>query len=267
MPLPSLFRITSASGTHTGRVRKHNEDSFLDRADLGLWAVADGMGGHQDGALASALIVETLAAAPFDADLLTFAGAAERALGEANSRLVAEAASRGAGTVIGSTAVLLIIRGVEFACLWAGDSRLYRMRGGALERITRDHTRVQDLIDAGMLGADEAEGHPQSNVITRAVGAREGIEIDRIRGMIAPQDIYIVCSDGLSRMISDEEIAAIVGGTAFQRLPEALIAAALERGGRDNVSVVAVHIGAAVEEAGDDDDTLPGPTRPGARPI
>jgi serine/threonine-protein phosphatase Stp1 len=245
-PTPN-FAVLSAAATHVGNVRKLNEDALLDRPDLGLWVVADGMGGHDSGEVASGLIIELLDRIPAPSDGLGFIAEVRTRLGEANRRLLEESRRRGADTVIGSTVVAFLSFGAFFACLWAGDSRLYRLRGGVLKQVTRDHSQVQEMVDAGMLAPEAAERHPYANVITRAVGTSEDLELDKVSDRLAADDLFLLCSDGLSKMVAEDEIAGILRQTPLEAIPQALIAAALERGGKDNVTVVAIRIGAPLE--------------------
>jgi protein phosphatase/serine/threonine-protein phosphatase Stp1 len=136
-----------------------------------------------------------------------------------------------------TTLVALLARGGHYACLWAGDSRAYLLRDGKLMRLTRDHSLVQELVDQGLLAADQAESHPQANIITRAVGAQGELELDKISARIAPGDLFLLCSDGLFKALEEAEIASLL---ASGKGPEALLAAALARGARDNVTALAV---------------------------
>jgi protein phosphatase/serine/threonine-protein phosphatase Stp1 len=236
-------RFRSAGKTDPGARRTHNEDSFVDRPEAGLWAVADGAGGHEAGEVASGMIRDALAAIP---DGLP----AGRMLGEVRQRLLlVHDALREQGTqqrgTIASTVVVLIVRDSHFACLWAGDSRLYRLRGGSLEQVTRDHSLVQELVDAGAVRPEDAESHPRANVITRAVGAGEdGLEIDKLSDRVLAGDRFLLCSDGLSKSLPVGEIATLLAVPDAALAPELLIAAALARHASDNVTAVAVEAGA-----------------------
>lgn len=221
-------------------VRRVNEDACLDRPNLGLWAVADGMGGHDAGDVASRLIVEGLARVPPPTDAAAFLRAVEGALQEANRALLAEAARRGPGRIVGSTVVVLIITGRRFACVWVGDSRLYLFRDGRLRQISRDHSRVQDLVDRGLLSPEAARDHPQANVVTRAVGAAERLDLETREGPVLPEDVFLLCSDGLTKMLTDDEIAEALGRTPTAEAARVLTDLALARGAVDNVTVVAV---------------------------
>ena len=232
------FRYLVGSLTHTGLVRKENEDNIAVHPDRGLWAVADGMGGHANGRWASAQIVAELAAAPLASDLDADCDSIADALADANAKIVA--AAEAAGQTIGSTVVALRIAGRRYACLWAGDSRIYRMRDGRLRQLTRDHSQVEQLVQAGIIKPEEAESHPMANVITRAVGVAPDLALDVVEDEIVSGDSFLLCSDGLSKCLSDGEIAAIVATHPPGEACDALLAATLKRGAPDNVSVIVV---------------------------
>ena len=208
----SAGRFRSWAATHAGAVRKRNEDGFVNRPDLGLWAVADGAGGHSDGAVASRMIVEALDGVPAGldgADLL--AEVRTRVLG-AHARLREQAGLLGQGAVIASTVVVLLARDGHFACLWAGDSRAYLLRGGAMRQVTRDHSLVQELMDSGALDPEAALSHPHANVITRAVGAdADALELDKVTEKLLPGDRLLLCSDGLFKALAEPDAAALLG--------------------------------------------------------
>jgi protein phosphatase/serine/threonine-protein phosphatase Stp1 len=234
----------SFAATHAGPRRHHNEDSYVDRPDLGLWAVADGAGGHAAGEVASAMIRDALEAIPPGLD-------AGRLLAEVRGRLLdvhvalhEEAARRGPGAVIASTVVVLLARGGHLAALWAGDSRIYLLRDGVLSQLTRDHSLVQEMVDAGALAAAEAERHPRANIITRAVGAGdEDLVLDKVTGTVLPGDRFLLCSDGLSKTLPEAEIAGLLAAPEGVAPTELLIAAALAREAGDNVTAVVVEVG------------------------
>ena len=224
--------------SHVGAVRKNNEDSYLHRPDLGLWVVADGMGGHAAGDVASQTVVECMTQlASANGSLSAMVDAAEDKLLEANRRLLALAVNQHQRT-IGSTAVALLARGKYAACLWAGDSRVYRVRSKKTERLTQDHAMVEDLVSSGLMSRDEAISHPQANRITRAIGAMPGLFIDVELFPIESNDIYVLCSDGLYKELTDAEIGKTLNGN--EQAVDALINLALERRARDNVTAIAV---------------------------
>ena len=253
--------LTSAARSHVGASRTLNEDAVLDRPDLGLWAVADGMGGHESGDFAAAAIVDALAAIPPAESGAVLLAEVRARLHDVHQDLRHEAAQRGGGHLIGSTIVALVVVGRHYACLWAGDSRLYRLRDGRLRAMTRDHSHVQELLDLGQISAEEAARHPQASVITRAVGAADELEIDTLRDRFEPGDTLLLCSDGLVRAVPEDRIADIIGRNPVDKAVDALIDSALQAGAQDNVSVVVVGCNGAgdtaAEEAHDGDSTLP----------
>jgi protein phosphatase/serine/threonine-protein phosphatase Stp1 len=238
-----MEQFRSHAVTDPGFKRGHNEDIFVNRPDLGLWAVADGAGGHQAGDVASEMIATTLETIP---DVLS----AEEILAQVRLRISAThtalqecAARKGEGALVASTVVILIVRNEHFACLWAGDSRAYLFRDQLLQQITRDHSLVQELVDAGALDAADAEGHPHSNVITRAVGdLAETMELDKVTGRIEVGDRFLLCSDGLSKVLDDSAIADLMEGTAVVETADRLVAEALARHTSDNVTAVVVEV-------------------------
>ncbi|QUD88014.1 PP2C family protein-serine/threonine phosphatase [Phenylobacterium montanum] len=234
------FRFQSAARTHIGCVRRRNEDAFVDRPKDRLWAVADGMGGHQGGALASGLIVQALSDMPSARSEHSLVDATREQLGRVNRTLVERAAQLDPGSVIGSTAVVLIADGSRFTCLWAGDSRCYVFRQGELRRLSHDHSVVQELIDSGELSPEDARTSRRANVITRAVGVYPELEVDQVEGEVEASDLYLLCSDGLTGMMEDEEIAALLQGYDLDAAADGLIGATLDRGARDNVTVVLI---------------------------
>ena len=241
----AALRFTSGALTHVGLVRRRNEDACLDRPDRGLWAVADGMGGHEAGDFASTRIVAALDATGPPTDLGVFADVCASRLTAVDAELRARAAMLGPAAVIASTVVVLLADGAEFVCLWAGDSRIYRWREGELRQLTIDHSRVRELVDAGLLQPEAAADHPEAHVVTRAIGGGR-LEFGTLRDTLRPGDRFLLCSDGLTNMLADEEIArgmaepAGVGAAAEQLLDLVLASGAV-----DNVTIVIV----AVESA------------------
>lgn len=235
----SLDRFRSASATHAGAIRTVNQDAFVDRPDIGLWAVADGAGGHADGAQAAALvarglngIVQGLSAGGMVAEIRALLATAHASLRVASGDAVSA-----------TTVVVLVARAGRYACLWAGDSRGYLLRDGRLSQITRDHSLVQELLDAGAITAAQAAQHPQGNVITRAIGAPdETLELDRVSSIFVPGDRFLLCSDGLCKILDDAEIATLLAIAPTTAAPQGLIDAALARRARDNVTAVVVEI-------------------------
>ena len=237
----SAGHIRSWATTHVGARRSHNEDTLVDRPDLGLWAVADGAGGHDAGEVASGMIAEALEAIPpgiGGGDLL---GQVRTRIAATHAALRAEAERRGPDVTIASTVVVLVVREDHFACLWAGDSRAYLLRDGVLLQISRDHSLVQELVDSGAIDAAAAERHPHANVITRAVGAAlDDFTLDKVSDRLQPGDRFLLCSDGLNKTLSDDDLSALLAGAGDDAPTEALVAAALARQVTDNVTAVVV---------------------------
>jgi serine/threonine protein phosphatase PrpC len=236
-----LFQCVSAGSSHVGRIREQNQDAYLDRSDLGLWVVADGVGGHNLGAYASKLIVSTLAtmSPPSSAPDL-FLEVRSRLL-DVNRRLVAKASAHGPNVTIASTVVALLVYRGHYACVWAGDSRLYLLRDERFEQISRDHSEVQELVDNGILSAEDAARHPASNIVTRALGAEEDLDLEVRQDWLRAGDRFLLCSDGVTKVLLDEEIREMVEGHSVEGTVRSLIDAALERGAPDNVTAVLVH--------------------------
>jgi serine/threonine protein phosphatase Stp1 len=248
---PPGFRFASAAVTHVGKVRKVNEDAFLERPDLGLWAAADGVGGASQGDRASRLVVEALGRIHRPAAAATFLAEVCDQLRSVNGQLQQEATAHGGERLSASTVVALLVFGQHFACAWAGDSRLYLLRDYRLQQISRDHSEVQELVDQGMLTPEQARTHPHANVVTRAVGAHDKLSVDMVQDRLRRDDIFLLCSDGLTKMLEDREIAALLGGDRpIETSVEMLLDAALDRGATDNVTVVGVQLMATAESHG-----------------
>lgn len=215
--------------------RARNEDAYVDRPEIGLWAVADGAGGHAAGEVASGMIADALRAVAADVARV------REAIGRTHEALRAEAARRGPGEMVASTVVVLLAEGERFACLWAGDSRAYRLRGGTLRQITRDHSLVQELLEAGAIGPEEVEGHPRGNVITRAVGGdHDALVLDEVGDRLMAGDRFLLCSDGVCKVLGEEALGELMGGEAPAT---ALVAAALATKAGDNATAVVVEVG------------------------
>ncbi len=230
----------SGAVTDQGRVRQVNQDAFLDRPDLGLWAVADGMGGHSDGALASRFLVEGLGALTRPRLLGSGSREVVHTLEAVNRQLLERAQQEGEGDLIGSTVVVLLAQGDHCAIFWVGDSRVYRLRDGVLEQLTTDHSQVQAMVDEGLISPEVAEGHPLSNVLLRAVGSDDPMPVDRRIERLQSGDRYLLCSDGLFRELDGDAIAATLAASPPAEATRVLVERACERGARDNVTALAV---------------------------
>ena len=237
----------SVARTHVGKVRKLNEDALCDRGEIGLWAVADGMGGHHAGDVASGLIVEALEKVDDVSSGFALLEDVRQSIQRVNRTLIARAAVMAPGTLIGSTVVALVVYADYYACLWAGDSRIYLLRDGRLEQVTRDHSRMQELIDAGSLSRLEARSYARSNVITRAVGVSDRLALDMQQGPLHVDDVFLLCSDGLTGALDDRAIAKILDQPSLEAAADALIARTLDQGARDNVTVVVMRCTAAAD--------------------
>lgn len=224
--------------SHTGKVRTANEDNFLLRPEYGLWAVADGMGGHENGALASATVVAALEAVGTADSAAALLAMLEQGVLSANETLREEILRRGA--TMGATLVVLLVHQRHFACLWSGDSRIYLVRGGRITQVSRDHTEVQEMVDRGVLTPDEAKQSPRRHVITHAIGVHERPELDLENGEIADGDTFLLCSDGLTEHVTDAEMLQAIAAGGAQEACDALLALTLQRGARDNVTIVIV---------------------------
>jgi len=238
---PKRLVWSSDSTTHVGKVRKVNQDACLERPELGLWAVADGMGGHEAGELASARIVEHLRGVGQPADMDQFINSVVDTLQAVNRDLREESARRH-GATIGSTVAVLLVFGDQCACIWAGDSRVYGSRGGRLERLTTDHSLVEEYVAQGKLNPQEAEASPAANVITRAVGVEDLLELDVRRFDLTGGDRFLLCSDGLFKEVSEPEMAEQLAGGTCHSVVDGLQATYLQRQARDNLSLVVVDI-------------------------
>lgn len=234
----ATIRCFSCAATHVGHVRKVNEDAFLDAREQSLWVVADGMGGHSRGDRASQAIIEKLhsfvaaeSARESVADLTTRLENANRLCRDASS-----------GQVMGSTVAALYLHDERAHLLWAGDSRIYRVRNGEFLQLTDDHSLVQELHRLGELTADQAENHPSSNVITRAVGVSDELEVQIRQIDLIPGDRFLVCSDGLFKDVKPSEVRDNLSQPSPQQALDASMALALRRGGTDNVTGIVVQV-------------------------
>jgi serine/threonine protein phosphatase Stp1 len=232
------LRVQDDAVTNVGKVRQVNEDSMFASTELGVWTVADGMGGHEYGERASKAIVDAVATLEPVNDFQTKVDKVREAILAANAEIYAEAQER--GQRMGSTVVSLVLKDDDFAVMWAGDSRAYLYRDNKLTQVSRDHTQVQSLIDRGLLAPEDAAGHPMSHVLARAIGVMAQVDVDVVRDKVRPGDVFLLCSDGLYGLVSDDEIAEYLIPSRLSGAADALIALSLERGAPDNITVIAV---------------------------
>ena len=248
-----MFDHDFAALSDRGRVRQQNEDSVGAFPEFGLWVIADGMGGHAAGDVASRIIVEELGSTGVPISAQDQRARVQERLARAHHRILNHSRDSGLGGA-GSTVAALLLHGPELACIWAGDRRIYLRRDGALTPLTRDHSEVALMVAAGTLTEDQARTAPRRNVITRAIGIGQAVEPDTVSGVIKDGDRLVLCSDGLTEHLTDAEIAGFAGRRlSAESVAQALINETLQRGARDNVSVIVVDCLARpgeVDEAG-----------------
>ena len=237
---PISFQISSNGVTDTGRVRDKNEDSILVHADENVWIVADGMGGHHAGDFASQTITNNLSLFKQHASLDDSILLLEENILNSNSIIRKKSFKLGRSATIGSTIVCVYIWNNLLFTFWAGDSRLYRYRDEKLERLTEDHSYVEELVRMGKIEAREAEEHPAANVVLKAVGIDDNLCLDFEYFEVEQDDIYIICSDGLYKDLEETEITPIIESNPenMVELSQSLLAASLDAGGTDNTSII-----------------------------
>jgi serine/threonine protein phosphatase PrpC len=224
--------------THVGLRRELNEDTYYGDSELGLWLVADGMGGHEYGEVASALARETIVREVRDGTPLA------QAIRIADEEIIRQSKRRNDALPMGTTVVAARIAGNRFEVAWVGDSRVYLWREGQLAQLSQDHSYVQELIAQGAITTEQARSHPHRNVVTQALGVTDpqSLRVESVRGALKPGMQLLLCSDGLTEEVKDSAIAAILGrpNLAAQECVDHLVLAALDGGGSDNVTVIVV---------------------------
>jgi PPM family protein phosphatase len=250
------FRVVAYGLTDVGRKRNHNEDSFLVDGELQLYVVADGMGGHAGGGTASRLAVETIdrelraaagnRASPFNAVTNLQESQVPEVLRQAVERAclsifqAAQQDPRLAG--MGTTVISLLVRGQHAFFAHVGDSRAYLLRGDLIQQISEDHSLVNEQIKAGVITPEEAKHSRYKNIITRSVGFEEEVQVDIMGLVCEPNDVFILCSDGLANMVEDRELLELAQRNSLEQLPQKLVDVANERGGDDNITVIVVQV-------------------------
>lgn len=234
------LKWNTSADTNVGMVRKINEDSIMSKPEVGLWAVADGMGGYEAGDVASNMIVSSLAEIEKHEYLNLFVDDIENKIIDANHRILEYSEIMQDGRTLGSTIISLLIKGQVGVCLWAGDSRLYLLRNNQLQQISRDHSHVQELLDQGTITEEEAINHPDGNVITRAVGTSNEIYVDIKAFNVQLGDTFLLCSDGLYNAVDESDIEQYMRSNDTENSVKQMIVRSLENGAPDNVSVVLV---------------------------
>lgn len=230
--------IEFGHGTHVGLRREHNEDTYHADADLGLWLVADGMGGHEHGEVASALARDTLVREVGNGNDLV------HAIKLADEEIIRHSTRRSEALPMGTTIAAVHVNATgEFEVAWVGDSRIYVWKDG-LKQLSQDHSYVQELIDQGAITSEQARSHPHRNVVTQALGVTDpqSLRVESVRGSLVAGTQLLLCSDGLTEEVDDAAIGAIVGrlDLSAQECVDHLILAALDGGGSDNVTVILV---------------------------
>ena len=255
---------TSYAITHRGTVRQLNEDSHVEINSHNLWVVADGMGGHEAGDYASQLVVDVIKMSAQNNSINELTSAyIVSAIEEANRQLNEHSRTYLDDKTVGSTVVVLFIKEGVYNIIWVGDSRAYLYRNNTLTQISRDHSQVNELLSAGEITEAEVINHPLSNVITRAVGVTKDIEVDVIQEVINKDDLFLLCSDGLTGELSDEDISSVLDPKSIIDSGMALMHSSLVRGARDNVTCILVKNGInplednEIETLRDDEKTIP----------
>jgi serine/threonine protein phosphatase PrpC len=230
--LPRAFE--TASRSHVGTVRTLNEDRLLALEEIGLWAIADGMGGHHNGEIAAQMVVDEVARAqPCSAAEL------RSAVFRANDAL--RALERDFGQQpSGSTMVALLLGGEHYECLWTGDSEVWRFRDGSVCKLTRDHSLVEEFVQAGLVAEADRRTHPQAHIITQAVGVADVVLVDAEAGEVREGDVFLLCSDGLTGAVSVGELEQLVLDSPLETVADDLLERALRNGASDNVTFILV---------------------------
>ncbi|ABD80782.1 PP2C family protein-serine/threonine phosphatase [Saccharophagus degradans] len=234
--------IATSSMTHTGCVREKNEDALIALPKSGIWAVADGMGGHDAGDYASRCVISHLyqAAANYQGQALV--DAIPSVIQAANTELYRYANSISTESVIGSTVVVLVLENDRYHCFWSGDSRCYLLRDDTFTLITRDHTEAEELLAEGILSLEEIKNTPAANTLTQAIGVDESPYVDYICDYIYEEDRFLLCTDGLTKVYSDEQLALRVDANNIDKINQSFLTGALDAGAPDNLSSIIVSL-------------------------
>jgi serine/threonine protein phosphatase PrpC len=253
VPSDPNARVVERSGdSDIGRERSTNQDRLL--ATAPLFAVADGMGGHAGGAIAAAIAVSTFEERASLCNEMSPVEALKSLITEANRRIRERAAAEPGYEGMGTTIISALVHDDAVTTAHVGDSRAYRVRGAAIERLTDDHSMVEELLKLGALTEEEAEHHPQRSIVTRSLGTREAVKPDITTHVARDGDVYLLCSDGLTKMLSETEIGATLAkAPSLDEAGERLIKAANERGGKDNITVCLFRL--AIDETAKRRDT------------
>lgn len=237
-----MSNLTMAGLTHPGQVRDRNEDAYLIRPESGLAVLADGMGGHQAGEVASAMAVDLITQHILETDAESPTAAILQAIHIANEAILEAARSKPEYAGMGTTVVVAQFHGNKLSIVHVGDSRLYLYRGGRLTQITQDHSMVQELLNRGLITEEEARTSANKNLVTRALGVDTAVQPDITEQNFRKEDIYLLCSDGLTDVLTDAEIERILmqHRLTLDEAAQQMVEEVNARGGPDNVSVVLV---------------------------
>jgi len=230
--------VTATLRTDVGKVRRQNEDAAWLDEKLGIYVVADGMGGHLAGEVASAMAIDAVKRMAKTHDIASISVLRETVCA-AHEAICARARENKSCSGMGTTICAMWRGGHYMYIAHVGDSRIYRLRGGRLEQITQDHSLVEELVRAGIISREEARTHPRRNIITRALGTPGENAPDLLAADMEKGDLWLLCTDGLSGMVSDEEMARVLcGGGSLDQMADTLLEKALDAGGRDNVTLI-----------------------------
>ncbi len=223
-------------------MRQHNEDSYLDDPDNQLWAVADGMGGHEAGDVASQAIVRHLRQLVRAPRVVDYVDLVDDALAAANAELIDYAQTHRL-QMVGSTACVLADAGHYMLCAWAGDSRIYQLDGKGLRQLTVDHNQAREMISTGQFSAADLQSNAQAAALVRAVGAEQNLVVEWSVADAKPRDVFLLCSDGVTKEMTDQEIAdELAKPVEVKEIADKLVDTCLARGARDNITAVVVRV-------------------------
>ena len=231
---------TCSAATHTGHKRDNNEDAYLIKPELGIWAVADGMGGHRDGQEASQTIVQQLSELKPSPSYQKMKEQLRSCLTHVNYSLYHKGLTTAPYDVIGSTVALMLTHQQRCQLLWAGDSRIYLLRHRKFQQLSKDHSYVQKLVDSGNLSISEAKNHPKANMITKAIGINATVDVESASLEAEPGDRFLICSDGLYNELSDQEIVNFLKQPSIEKACKEMLKLVLSRDAKDNVTIVIV---------------------------
>jgi len=233
-------KIETSSMTHTGSIRKKNEDALMAMPTSGLWAVADGMGGHEAGDYASQCIIGHLYQAGLAFNGKNLVDRIPDILRAANQEIYDYAKQRHEESIVGSTVTLMIMEGEKYHCFWSGDSRCYLLRENSIQPVTQDHTEAMELFDQGLINAEDVETCPESNVLTQAIGIDEEPFIDYTQDYIYEGDRFLLCTDGITKVFPDQKLQTMLQQKNIDKVNQEFLGEALEAGAPDNLSSIII---------------------------